>query len=141
MTFEGITISENDAICRVVCQKWRPELLGKTEEEKALIENYFCALVKACPVFREPVFNPAKGLPPVEQRELTAVLEQVRVVFDAIEKRLATRKWIASEECSLVDIYFWEVHQAVKLHSQEFAAQFQHFRAFDERFEQQEWFK
>lgn len=49
-----IRISEHDAILRYIARKYKPELLGKTLEDYALVENFLC--------FWRSVYYPAENL-------------------------------------------------------------------------------
>ena len=136
LTFDGVTITENDSICRVVADRYKPELLGTSATEKALVENYFCAMSKLNPKIRALSFkNP---IATDDERKETA--NHGKVFFDAVEKRLAENKWIVSAGQSIADIYFWELVEAFAVLWAPFVDSYDNIKRFRGDFEKEQWF-
>ena len=136
LKFDGIVISENDTICRVIAAKWKPELLGKDIKEQALVDNYLSAVSKLNPRFRKlPFKNPIAS-----DEERAKCIEDMDDVLAGVNKQLEGRKWIASENVSIADIYFFEIHQALKVTWEPALEKYGNFKKFDEEFTKQAWF-
>lgn len=132
----GVVITEHDSIIRIAAYKYKKELLGKNIQENALVEQYFNTLVKLNLPFRVLPFRQ----PPPTEDELKASVEKFRTAFTACNKRLATNKWIASEDISIADIYLWELVQAVKVHYAPFLDEFDNIKRMEGDFVQQQWY-
>ena len=134
---DGVVITEHDAIVRYIATKWKPELLGATPAEKALVEQYFTALVKCNGKFRSLHF---KKDPVATEEELEKSVEEHATLLDAINKRLADHKWIVSENVSIVDIYFHEVHLGLTVSSKAAVEKREHFKRWLADFEKEQWY-
>ena len=136
LTFDGITVTEHDSICRVAAFRYKKSLLGKNAKEMALVENYFTALTKVNPKFRGAAFK----RPAATDDERKEGVEVVRSIVTVVNKRLGEGKWIASEDISIADIYFWEMVEALKVHWAPFLEEFANLARFQEDFDKEEWF-
>mgnify|MGYP000243350717 CR=1 FL=1 len=136
LTFDGVTVVEHDSICRIAAFRYKKDLLGSGAKEMALVENYFTMLTKANPKFRGTAFKQ----PAATADEHKEALETIKATVAAIDRRLGKGKWIASENVSIADIYFWEMLKAMELHHAEWTSQFENFARFSADFEAQDWF-
>ena len=136
LIYDGVTVTENDSVCRIAAARYKPELLGVTIQEKALVENYFCAATKINPKIRGPI---CFKTPISSDKERQEAADQGKELYAGVEQRLAKNKWIASAGQSIADIYFWELNEAMTLLCPTFINSYTEIKRWKADFEKEKW--
>ena len=116
---------------------YKPELLGKETADKIVIETLFSKAVK--------MNSPARDLcysQDVSEEARTKLWNKLKGDYACFDKQAGKHKFLAGEEVSIVDCYFYELLQVLKLiHQDKMLGEFKNLATFEKNFEGQEWFK
>ena len=100
---DGVKITESMAVPRYICAKWGPDLLGKTIEEKARVEQYISLIFyqwKDCndTVADKEHFEAKSG----------ALMKKVESFLIKLDKELEEHPFIGGEKVCICDFILYE---------------------------------
>lgn len=106
LTDGDFVIWESMAINMYLCEKYKPELLGKTPEEKGLTSQWsFWALGELQPPLIES-FIQLNFVPEAhrDQNKIEKNLEKLPALFKILDNALSSSKYLAGNEFTLADL-------------------------------------
>ncbi|TNV75810.1 hypothetical protein FGO68_gene953 [Halteria grandinella] len=132
-----LEISEHDAIYRHVFRKYKPELLGKTINDQAQVDQFLTYWVKLNSALRTPCYTQSD--PTEDNRK--AIIEPFRATLDRLDARLATRKYHMGDDLTAADIYLYETFEVLKLIHESTANGWLNIKRVGESIETLGWFE
>ena len=136
VVIDGTMVSEHDACMRAIAMRYKPELLGANLADRLNVETWFCALVKTTPGLRGLCYSKD---PTAEGR--TAAVQKDKILWAAANNRLAEHNFIATDYCTIADIYMAESIEVLRAIDETEAAQYANFQKYLDHFYAQEWFQ
>mgnify|MGYP003340410058 CR=1 FL=1 len=134
-----VQISEHEAIFRHVLRKYKPELLGKTIDEQAEVDQFITFWAKANAKIRGFCYSPAAKDATEEARK--AVLDEHKPQLTSIDKSLESRKFTMGDHFTGADIFLFETYWMMKVMHKETAESYQNIARVAKNVEDEEWFK
>jgi glutathione S-transferase len=101
---DDVRISESLAITRFVCQKYRPEYLGRTLQEQAMAHE-FLNITHNCKIWEVVI----RIFPPNFAENMNAVMEAIENWVQKLAKARGSNKFICGNEPTYADFYAHEV--------------------------------
>lgn len=132
-----LQISEHDAIFRHVLRKYKPELLGRTLEEQAEVDQFISFWMKTNGYLRE--FCYVKENPTDEDRKQQ--IARFDYQLSRIDARLSSRKFHTGDNLTGADLYLYETFQVMKMISPSVATQYPNINKASDAVEELDWFK
>ncbi len=103
--FDGkVRITESSAIMRYICNKWNPELLGKSNEDKSHVDMVF-GVIKD---FYGPIISHCYG-----DGDSNKLVEEAFLAIAKINQYLDNKKYLIGNYVTFVDFVLYEVLELV----------------------------
>ena len=125
-----VQISEHDTLVRYIAKKYKPTLLGKDDNEQALVDNVFSFLVKQRNKLGEFCYAPN---PTEESRiQVIKVLDNQLTKLNAFAEG---KRFIFGDELTIADIYFYENFKNMQLIHEETSNSYSNLLKVSQEFE------
>ena len=134
-----VSISEHEPIFRHVLRKYKPELLGRTVDEQAEVDQFLTFWAKANMKIRGWCYSPAAKDATEEARKAT--LDEFKPQFTSIDKRLESRRFTMGDHLTGADIFLFETYWMMKVMHRPTAESYQNIGRVAKNVEDEEWFK
>ena len=133
----NVEISEHDAIFRHVLRKYKLELLGKTLDEQAEVDQYITFWQTTNLKIRNYCYE-AKDATDDDKK---AHLDQFKPQLESINRMLADRKFTMGDNLTGADIFLFETYWMMSVVHKSTAESYANIARVAKTVEEQDWFK
>ena len=135
----AVQISEHEAIVRHVLRKYKPELLGRTIDEMAEVDQFITFWAKTNMKIRIYCYSPEAKDATDEARQ--ACLDEFKPQFTSIDKMLESRKFTMGDNFTGADLFLFETYWMMKVVHRATAESYSNIKRVAQNVEEEEWFK